>query len=157
MGVSDMPAKTILWIDNDIPYLRPYVRALKNRGDEVEVVASLGEAEKLLNLKGFDLIIIDVMVPTQTEDEVKNYPIDKSDFGHKTGLIFYNRIRERLANKLPAVAVMTVRLDQDIKDEFVLNGLKAENFLTKYSVRDVSRFLKKIDSILTSEPAMHVE
>lgn len=152
-----MPSKKILWIDNDIPYLRPYVKALKNRGDEVDVSASLGEAESLLERKIFDLIIVDVMVPTQTEEEVKNYPYDKSDYGHKTGLIFYNRIREKLGKKLPAVAVMTVRLDQDIKDEFVQNGLKPESFLTKYSVRDVSRFLKKIDSILMVQSEMHVE
>ena len=147
----------ILWIDNDIPFLRPYVNALLKRGDQVNVLASLAEAENLLMENTFDLVIIDVMVPTQTEEEKRNYPSDRSDYGHKTGLIFYNRIRHNLGEKLPAVAVMTVRLDQDIKDEFVQNGLKPENFLTKYSVRDITRFLKKIDSIYAAHSTTHVQ
>jgi CheY-like chemotaxis protein len=141
--------KRILWLDNDTPYIRPYAKALESAGHHVDVVASLSQAEKLLE-KEYDLIIIDVMVPTQNDDEVELYPFLETDFGHKTGLVFYKRTREKLGDKLPKVAVMTVRLDQDIKDEFVKSGLNNDNFLTKYSVREVPDFLKKIESILTS-------
>src|SRR6185369_4445313 len=110
--------KRILWLDNDTPYIRPYAKALENAGHHVDVVASLSQAESLLE-RGYDLIIIDVMVPTQNDDEVKLYPFVETDFGHKTGLVFYKRIKDKLGQKLPKVAIMTVRVDQDIKDEFV--------------------------------------
>ena len=141
-------AKNILWIDNDIPFIRPYVNDLRKRGDTVDAVASLSEAEDLLGKHAYDLVIVDVMVPTQNEREISNYPSGESDFGHQTGLMFYSRVRQMLGNKLPKVAVMTVRLDQDIKDLFIQRGLKRENFLTKYSVREIPRFLEKIDSII---------
>jgi CheY-like chemotaxis protein len=140
--------KHILWVDNDIPYLRPYVNALKERGYVVNLVASLTGAENLLDDQSFDLIIVDVMVPTQTEDEALNYPYNMTDFGHKSGLVFYNRIKKKLGNKLPTVAVMTVRLDQNIRDEFIQSGLAQSNFITKYSVREVPRFIEKIESML---------
>jgi CheY-like chemotaxis protein len=142
--------KNILWIDNDIPFIRPYVNNLRKRADNVDAVASLSEAEDLLERNNYDLVIVDVMVPTQNEREISDYPSGESDFGHQTGLMFYNRIKRRFGPNLPKVLVMTVRLDQDIKDLFVKSGLKQENFLTKYSVREIPRFLEKIDSIVSS-------
>jgi DNA-binding NtrC family response regulator len=143
-------SKRVLWLDNDIPYLRPYVKALKDRDYEVHLIASLTKAEELLDEYQFDLVIIDVMVPTQNEAEAVNYPYQETDSGHKSGLVFYKRIKRKLVDKLPAVAVMTVRLDQNIRNEFTRSGLKNENFVTKYSVREVSSFVKKIESILGS-------
>jgi CheY-like chemotaxis protein len=142
--------KHILWLDNDLPYIRPYVNALRAKDFEVSEVASLSHAERLLEQAQdpFDLIIIDVMVPTQDDDELKDYPVLETDFGHKSGLVFYNRMKHKLGAKLPPVAVTTVRLDQGIRDEFVKSGLKAEHVLTKYNLRDAGDFLNKIRSIL---------
>jgi CheY-like chemotaxis protein len=142
-------AKSILWIDNDLPYIRPYRQALEKKGYFVEAVSSLGDAERLAEEKSFDLIIIDVMVPTQNEEEAANYPYVSSDYGHKTGLLFYRRMKEKLGKHLPVIVALTVRLDQDIRDEFVQSGLNKENFFTKYSVREVPQFLNKIESILS--------
>lgn len=140
----------ILWLDNDLPYIRPYVKALRDKGYEVNDVATLTEAEELLKEHKFDLAILDVMVPTQSEEEIENYPNNKTDFGHKTGVVFYKRMRNILKDKMPLVAVMTVRLDQDIRDEFVESGLNPKNFSTKYNVRDVSDFLQMIKSVLAN-------
>lgn len=140
--------KHILWLDNDLPYIRPYVKALRMKDYEVADVAVVSKAEHLLEQFPFDLIILDVMVPTQTVDESRNYSFTETDKGHKTGLVFYKRIRDKMGDKLPTVLVMTVRLDQEIKKEFIKSGLKEENFNTKYSLRDVSKFLKKIQSII---------
>jgi CheY-like chemotaxis protein len=141
-------SKRVLWLDNDIPYIRPYVNALKAKNYEVDYVASLSRAEGLLLDKSFDLIIIDVMVPTQNDSELRDYPDAETDYGHKTGLVFFNRIKRKLGKGLPPVLIMTVRLDQEIRDEFVNSGLKAESFLTKYDVRDVGDFMKKVNRIL---------
>jgi len=142
--------KRILWLDNDLPYIRPNVNALKAKGYDVSQVASLSQAEALLEQSepSFDLVIIDVMVPTQDGNELKNYPDLETDYGHKSGLVFYNRMRQKLGLQLPPVLVTTVRLDQDIRDEFVQSGLKPEDFLTKYNVRDPGDFLKKVRCIL---------
>lgn len=145
-------SKRILWMDNDTPYLRPYVKALQKRGYEAKVVASLSEAEALLNSESFDLVIIDVMVPTQTDAEASEYPYVSTDYGHKTGLTFYNRIKKLLGDKLPTIAVMTVRLDQDIRDEFAQSGLSSDHFVTKYNVREASSFIQKIESIMADIP-----
>lgn len=144
--------KRILWLDNDLPYIKPNVNALKANDFDVNQVASLSQAEELLehSERSFDLVIVDVMVPTQDNAELKNYPDLETDYGHKSGLVFYNRIKQNLGSKLPPVLVTTVRLDQGIRDEFVQSGLKPEHFLTKYSVRDPGDFLKKVRCILGS-------
>lgn len=141
-------SKHILWLDNDLPFIRPYVNALKSKDYDVTQVASLSQAEALVGHQTFDLVIIDVMVPTQDDAELADYPDLETDYGHKTGLLFYNRIKQTLGSNLPPVAVTSVRLDQEIINEFVESGLKAENFLTKYSVRDTSDFLKKVRCIM---------
>ena len=76
--------KRILWMDNDTPYIRPYANALTKKGYEVNVVASLTEAETALGQESFDLVIIDV-VPTQTEAEARRVIQMSTDYGHKTG------------------------------------------------------------------------
>ena len=58
------------------------------------------------------------------------------------------RMKKKMGSKLPPVVVTTVRLDQGIRDEFVLSGLKPEHFLTKYSVRDAGDFVKRLQEIL---------
>jgi len=142
--------KQILWLDNDLPYIRPYVNTLKAKGYDVHIVSSLTQAENILEQAKtpFDLIIIDVMVPTADEAELENYPVEATDYGHKSGLVFYNRIKKKYGSRLPPVAVTTVRLDQGIRDEFVNSGLNEEHFLTKYDVRDAGDFLKRIRPML---------
>lgn len=143
-------SKRILWLDNDLPYIRPYVNTLRASGYEVNEVVSLSEAETILEQSQipFALIIIDVMVPTQDESELENYPVEATDFGHKSGLVFYNRIKSRYGQTMPPVAVTTVRLDQDIRNEFIESGLEEKNFLTKYDVRDPADFIRRVRTII---------
>jgi CheY-like chemotaxis protein len=141
-------SKSILWLDNDLPYIQTYVNALKARDYDVSDVAHLTKAESLLAEKSFDLVIIDVMVPTQDAQEQTNYPEIQTDSGHMTGLVFYKRLREKFSDKAPPALVLTVRLDQEIRDAFVKAGLASQNFVTKYELRDVNDFLKKIKSLI---------
>lgn len=139
--------KRILWLDNDTPFIRPYVKYLRSKDFEVDDVADLTKAESLLKEKPFDLVIVDVMVPTQNAEEQKNYPETETDYGHMTGLAFFKRMRN-LTDKLPPVLVMTVRQDQEIRDALIKEGLKAENFVSKYDLREVNDLLRKIRSTL---------
>jgi CheY-like chemotaxis protein len=150
--------KDILWLDNDIPYIRPYVNKLRANGYQVHQVGSLSDAEELLDQSKtpFGLIIVDVMVPTRDEAELANYPVKATDYGHKSGLVFYNRMKKKYGSKLPPVAVTTVRIDQDIRDEFIESGLEQEHFLTKFDVRDPADFLKRITAIIEAAKPDHV-
>lgn len=146
-----MPRR-ILWLDNDSANTRPYVSALSKRGDDVQVVTTISQAEDLLVNQNYDLLILDVMIPTRDAKEEKLYPFNETDEGHKTGLVFYKRMRDLLGDRLPPVLVTTVRLDKEILDEFVEGGLHRERFSTKFAIRDVTRFLTKVDSVLEFRP-----
>jgi CheY-like chemotaxis protein len=147
-GGHESVAKRILWLDNDSSYIRPYVNALRNRGFEVTVKTTLTEAEANLSSEAYDLLILDVMIPTKSEVEEELYPPGKSDLGHKTGLLFYQRVRESLATSKTLVLVLTVRLDREILNEFLDAKLEKAGFATKFGLREVSKFLDKVRSLI---------
>jgi CheY-like chemotaxis protein len=138
----------ILWLDNDVAYLEPYVEALKDSGYETTVVATVGEATYRINNGVYNLVIIDVMVPTKSVEEELIFKPEETEYGQKTGFIFYKHIQSQLIQHGTKVLIMTVRLDRDILDEFVHAGLQREQFATKFSLRDVNVFLKRIQSVL---------
>lgn len=146
MGVA--MSKRVLWLDNDIAYIAPYKEALDSEGYSVTAVRTVHEADACLDEGPYDLLILDVMIPTKEADEERVYQPSVTDYGHKTGLVFYRRNRERLAAAKTAVLVMTVRLDEYVKNEFAESELPAANFTTKFTLRDVNVFLKKINAIL---------
>lgn len=143
-------SKHVLWLDNDYQYLLPYKNTLAGKDYEVELVTTVREAEELLSLDKhkYDLIILDVMIPAQDKEEEIQYPSSETDRGHQTGLVFFRRMKDKFGDALPPVLVMTVRLDQDIQDEFLKAGLSQEHFSTKFQLRDAGRFLNKVESIL---------
>jgi len=124
------------------------VRALRENRYEVEIVTALNDAERSISEASHDLLILDVMIPTKSFDEMERYGPDETDLGNKSGLIFYRRMRKKLGDALPKVLVVTVRLDQGIMREFIEDGLPRERFVTKYEVRDTHDFLRKVQSAL---------
>ena len=141
----------ILWFDNDSGSLVPYVNGLRQTGHEVTAVTTIAAAEEAIGGQNFDLLILDVMIPTKTEDEEKEYPPSETDFGHKTGLILYRKQREHLKGVGTRVLVMTVRLDSGIVAEFIASGLPKGNFATKVTLRDAHDFMAKINEVLGRE------
>jgi CheY-like chemotaxis protein len=138
-------AGRILWIDNDPAYLSPFKKALELLGYEVAIVTTVSDAENVVKDGSYDLVILDVMIPMTEKDE-EAYSPTLTDFGYKTGLVFYNRNRDLLLARSLPVMVLTVRLDQGVVDEFVEAGLPRQCFATKYELRDVESFLGKIRS-----------
>ena len=141
-------AKRILWLDNDPAYLETYEEALRESGFEVTLTTTVTAAERLLAKEKYDLLILDVMIPTKSEAEENFYPPETTDSGLKTGLLFYRRMKARLDEQRTPVLVMTVRLDSGILDEFVDAGLERENFCTKMSLRERPTFISKVSEIL---------
>lgn len=141
-------SKRVLWLDNDAPYLEPYVEALADSGYDATVVTTLSEAEARIKNNQYSLLILDVMIPTKSEEEELNYPPHETDHGHKAGLFFFKRLKSELEYAGTQVLVLTVRLDQRILDEFVEAGLPPLHFDTKYKLREVNVFLDRINLIL---------
>lgn len=140
--------KQILWLDNDSDYLEPYVETLTDEGFQVTVASTITEAEKALGESRFDLMLLDVMIPTVSDEEEKVYRPQVTDLGNKTGLLVYRNYKDLFRKAGTPVLVMTVRLDKPIMDEFIKAGLPSDRFATKYDLRDVNVFLEKVQSIL---------
>jgi CheY-like chemotaxis protein len=141
--------KRVLWLDNDEAYVEPYREELERHDILAKVVTNVTEAENLLNSEiNYDLMIIDVMIPTKTEAEETDYPPEETNSGLKTGLIFFRRMQPRLKAQGTAVIVMTVRLDKGIREEFRALGLDESFYFTKMTLRETPVFVEKIKSIL---------
>jgi CheY-like chemotaxis protein len=144
----------ILWIDNDKAYLRAFVDRLEESCDVV-VAGTVTEAESALretasgtgDIRPFDLVIIDVMMPTDGEQEEVEYPPAETDDGLHTGLLFYKRMSKVLARA--AVMVLTVRIDKGIRKAFIDNGLPQASFVTKMEVQKWPDFIRKVRTLLS--------
>ncbi|HEV7683068.1 MAG TPA: response regulator [Pyrinomonadaceae bacterium] len=141
-------AKRILWLDNDPAYLEPFIETLTDEGYEVDVVATVAEAEQCLADNKYDLLLLDVMIPTTNAQEEERYDPNLTKLGYKTGFLFYVLNKALFLRSGIRVLIMTVRLDRAIMDEFVNAGLERTHFATKYDLRDANVFLAKIQSIL---------
>ncbi len=58
-----MRVYTVLWADDEIEMLRPHILFLKNRGYEVVTVTNGRDAIELCQMRTFDLIMLDEMMP----------------------------------------------------------------------------------------------
>lgn len=144
-----MPGQ-ILWLDNDPAYVEPFVETLTDEGFGVKVTATVTEAEKELKENKYDLLLLDVMIPSVSPEEEMRYQPAVTELGNKTGYLFYLTNKDFFEKNGMRVLIMTVRLDKAIMDEFVKAGLSRNNFATKYDLRDANVFLAKIQDILSA-------
>jgi CheY-like chemotaxis protein len=142
----------LLWFDNDLDYLEPYVRELREAGHEVKTVGTLAEADEELSGRVFDLLILDVMIPTRTAAEELLYPPAETERGNATGLVYFNRWRDRLKAAGTKVLVLTVRLDSRILAAFNKSGIPKSAVARKLDLRTVDDFTGRVGQILKSAP-----
>jgi CheY-like chemotaxis protein len=144
----------ILWVDNDGGRIEAFVGRLRDSYD-VTVVSTVSEAEIAVapaspppsgDGRLFDLVILDVMIPTENAKEEVAYPPDETDDGLCTGLLFYKKMRQQLAGV--AVMVFTVRIDKDIKRAFYESGLPQRNFVSKMEVPRWPDFEKRVRELI---------
>ena len=140
--------KHILWLDNDPRYIEPFALILADEGYDVEVATTLTRADYLLKSRRYDLLLLDVMIPTMSEEEEKRYSPEQTDTGYKAGLVFYKVNRELLDANSTHVLVLTVRMDSGILNEFISAGLPPSCFATKYQMTDVGNFLERIRNLI---------
>src|SRR5216683_3730302 len=138
----------ILWLDNDIAQTTPYVAALERHGFEVTVVKTITECEQQLETDTLeshhDLVIFDVMVPTKNLNEEERYPPDITQRGISTGLAVWSRWSNRLRQNGTKTLVLTVRLDQALKNRFLSAGLPKKSFATKLDLRETDTFIERV-------------
>jgi CheY-like chemotaxis protein len=146
-------SKRILWLDNDTAYINVYIKLLRNQPDpyEVTVAATLSEAEDYLKETTYDLIILDVMIPTTNEEEERAYPPDQTDHGLKMGLSFYKNHQKELVDAKTKVLILTARIDEAIKQGFVNVGLPPECIVEKAEIGEVSDFLGKVEEVINRQ------
>lgn len=53
----------ILWVDDEIEFLRPHILFLEDKGYEVDTAANAEDALELVREKPFDLVLLDEMMP----------------------------------------------------------------------------------------------
>jgi CheY-like chemotaxis protein len=133
----------VLWVDNDPGQIHGFVVALRRAGFEVIVTPSVAAAEKYVAAERFALVILDVMIPVNDAEEADGYSGDVTDDGHKTGLAFYVRNKQRLERD-GALMVFTVRVDKPIRDDFLAAGLPPQNFVTKLELRDAKALVAAV-------------
>jgi CheY-like chemotaxis protein len=142
--------KRILWLDNDPAYIGVYVSYLEDQPEPylVKILPTITEAEGALKEAKYDLLILDAMIPTSSEQEEAAYPPDQTERGLKTGLVFYMRHKQTLAETNTKVLVLTARIDPDIKQGFEEAGLAPGHVVEKPEVGAVEDFLEKVEEVL---------
>lgn len=142
--------KRILWLDNEVKWIQPYVNALKDAGYEPNPVPTVSEAEKELKDHHYDLLILDAMIPTISAKEVEIYNTKATLSGIKTGIVFYQRMKQNLEENRTKVLVITASLFDKLRLEFIHLGLPEEQFSTKYEFKDPSILVDKVRNCLQS-------
>jgi len=97
----------ILMIDDEVEYIISHAEALKLLDYEVKTVSNVDEAYHLLGITSYDLLIIDLLMPSR--------PLDKADISdlRYTGVKLYTHIRNELKLQLPILIFSAVR-DQEL-------------------------------------------
>lgn len=141
-------SKRILWLDNEVKWIQPYVEALKLAGYEPNPVPTVSEAENELKKHDYDLLILDAMIPTISAKEVEIYNTKVTLSGIKTGIVFYQRMKHNLEERGIKVLVITASIFDKLRLEFIHLGLPEEQFSTKYEFKETSSLVDKVKHCL---------
>ena len=145
--------RKILWLDNDEADIAPWLKALKREGYDVTNVTMLSRAWSLLAEESFDLLVLDVMIPTRNEEEEALFPPLETASGRMSGLCFYQKLLPDPVRKHLPVLVFTNRLGAEIPEAFKDAGLPEGCFGTKFELRRVQDFLRKVEEVIQKRHA----
>lgn len=143
-------ANRVLFVDNDPYYLRPLVDHLTANGFDVTSASTVSAAEKLIQNEVFDLLILDVMMPTAQEDELQGYLPSATRFGLDTGIVLYERMMTRLDSVGTKTIVLTTRIDRAVGERFELIGLPSRFCIRKFEVLSGQALLEIVQQRLRS-------
>ncbi len=141
-------SKRILWLEDDGAWIKSYYDELVAAGYNVTHVRTVTDAEDALRSETYDLLIMDVMLPTTSAEEQASYPVEATQTGEVTGLVFYRRVKELLARSKTRVLVLTIRLDAATQEAFLAEGLDRLSYMTRVALRTVEAFVMKVRNVL---------
>ena len=139
----------ILFVDDERRIMDSYLQYLRMtlspEGYEVEFLSDVNEGVDFFdkNRESIDLVILDIMMPPG------RFGSERTNGGLKTGMAFYEHIRERTSD-LPII-IFTNFLENEVDERFKRDS-KCK-FLQKvnYDLKDFLLVVKKVLSLPTSE------
>ena len=134
---------SLLWVEED--YLEPFEMALRTHYD-VARAFTLAQAEKAIDHRRFDVVVLDVMIPIEEEDLAYGYTVVNTTNGDHSGLEFYRRHAKHFRAAGTVVLVHTICGDDSgIRKQFLDLGLPAHLFVSKVSFCSVNELTGLID------------
>jgi len=128
----------ILWADEDIDYMDPYVEYFTLKGLYVKTVSNPEQFFDSLKILKWDLFILDMMFPRGSI-----FSRQESDGGKRTGLQMLKRLKGDTKSKdIPIIIRTGITNNQEIVDECIAAGLKADCFFEKPG--NLFKFYQKI-------------
>lgn len=115
-----MEQKKILWVEDDADVLMGLVRPLEKDGHEITVAKDEKEALERIEKFDFDLILLDMIIPTGVKGDVGDVPF--------IGMRLLKTLSIDMKIKTPIIVLSVVR-DPDIIEE--MNGLGVKEVLQK--------------------------
>ena len=115
-----METKKILWIEDDADLLMGLVRPLKKDGHEIIVAKDEQEALETIEKSAFDLILLDLIIPTGVKGDAGDVPF--------VGLRLLKKLSIDMKIKTPIIVLSVVRDPMIIQD---VNDFGAKEVLPK--------------------------
>lgn len=138
--------KKILIIDDNPQNIQNFIDKVSDcKKYYVETVMSLSDAERSIIMNHYDLIVIDIMMPTQTirnRDELE------------TGLIFYKKKVEPIIDALKTKILFWSNLREEVYNEFFPEGIPCNTHFLHKNLYNENHLVEKIKSILSEETAI---
>lgn len=106
-------SKKILFIDDEPEFIRPFADALEDEGYEVIRELNVDQAIKRLRKDDFDLIILDLLMPSKLEDVTED---EVTPDLRQTGVRLHREIRNTLEPNIPIIILSVVR-DPEIHNQ----------------------------------------
>jgi len=110
-----MEQKMILWIEDDADKLMGLVRPLEKDGHKIIVTYNEAEALEKIDKCNFDLIIVDIIIPTGVKEDKGDIPF--------VGMELLKKIKEKQINT-PILVLTVVRHKKMIDEMYHLGAIK---------------------------------
>ena len=130
--------KKLLWVEDDLFYIRPYIEALEEKGYEVLTAKSITEAQNLMTQNRIRIVITDIMIPSKDEPEQV-----ETKGGYETGIVLARWIRKNYPHT--PILGLTVNTDFEIRQRFMRYG---SAFESKFTLREIREFVEYVTRML---------
>ena len=130
--------KRILIIEDELPLAEEWALALVASGYETKIVTKISEALSIIDQLEFDLVLLDVMLPTI--EPTKGISVINIAHGRVAGVYIAQKIKKKKPS-LPIIAV-TVVSDKHILEQLKQAGVARILRKSRASIKDIQAAIK---------------